>query len=154
MRFKLKACLAVLLSSILICTVSIQANSTPSDIQKYIDDLSLIQQQIFTLTQYIVFPQSEDAPIEAGLNHINTALTTVNTKLNTALSKSTEEPHTRELRLLLNVVNYMYNSLYELELLTKNDSQTEKLLILQNYFNFRVYASNTLNFVKNLLSTS
>jgi len=157
---KSKPLFIIFISLIIMCNVPLQAttftNTTHQQILKNnIDNLTLVQNQIFTLAQKIFFPTSTvDSSIENDLARINNSIDDVNKSLysySTKLSDNSSEK--RDAFLLINAANYIKSSVYELSSLATQASPSEKMLTLERYFNYRVYASNSIRLVANLLSS-
>lgn len=160
MKSKLKLYPILLLTFILIFSASIKASTlnTPSiQVSQYVEYLADIQRRIFTHAQQLTFPSSsgQSSSFSSGFDSITKTLTNMSSDITAELSNANiESGYASELRLLLNAINYIQNSLYELNLLSQSNNSTDKLIILEKYFNFRVYATNTLTFVTQLLSNS
>ena len=137
MKSKLKSYTIIF---VLICATTLQASQIQnSTVQKYLDELLLIQNQVFTLAQRVVCPLEDITTAQhANMLHLENSLDSINKKLTEALTTITENNETsRELRLLLTAVNYIQNSLYELRDYCSKQNAPEKLLILERFFNFR-----------------
>lgn len=119
-----------------------------------IDQLTLIQNQIFALAQKILFSSiAGDSSSKNDTARINSSIDEVSKSLYNYASKlSDDSSEKRDTFLLINAANYIKSSLYELNSLAAQDSPPEKITTLERYFNYRVYATNTIKLVANLLS--
>lgn len=160
MIHKLKLYLAVFISSIFLCSSLLYASEltiAPADIKQYTDELLLLQNQIFSLAQYAVFPIDIPNPseVQSGFNTLDKSLDLIAKDIFTDLSNiSNQSPYINYLRLLLNATNYMHNALYELNSILASTASTDKMLILERYFTFRIAAKDTLLLVTSLLAAS
>lgn len=160
MKSKLKPYAIILLIFILIFSASIKASTlnTPSiQVSQYVEYLADIQRRIFTHALQLIFPSSsgQSSSFSSGFDSITKVLNDMSSDIESELSNANIElGYASELRLLLNAINYIQNSLYELNLFSQSNNSADKLMILERYFNFRVYATNTLTFVTRLLSNS
>lgn len=141
---KTKSLLILLLSSIFLFTTPTQAASMPNIkhremINGYIDQLNLIQNQVFTVAQKILFSSTTSpSSVTDDLNRISTSINAVNRSMyNYVDSLADDTPEKRDILLLLNAVNYIKSSLYELNLLATQPSPPDKLTTLERYFNYR-----------------
>lgn len=159
MKSKIKVVLTMLLAVMLLIRVPIQASEMASAehitaIEKYIDALNLIQGRIFTLAPRIIF-DGEGTSKEANDNEIkilSDVLNTVRKELVDQVGNTTSEGFSeRDILLLLNAVNYMRSSLHELKLLNTQTAVSEKMTTLERYFNFRIYATNSIGLVNKLV---
>lgn len=160
MNQKLKIYLVVFMSSIFLCSSLLYASEqtvTPSDIKHYTNDLLLIQNQIFSLAQYAIFPTDDTNAyvLENSFNNIDKSLDVLAKDIYTDLvAVSNQSPYINNLRLLLNATNYMHNALYELNTILKSTDSTDKMLTLERYFAFRINAKNTFALISSLLADS
>lgn len=143
-------------SLLIVCYSCISATSVDvyhAELTTYIDQLLVIQNRIFTLAKDIVFPDSppSQSNIKERINRLDEHLDTITLELSSKLNVL--DAHDREIRLVLNAINYMQNALFELKCIVSADNSTVKMMDLERFVNFKVYATNTINFVLNLMDT-
>lgn len=160
MKSKIKVLLTLLLAGILMVQIPIQAVGMESAehvqmINKYVDTLTLIQKRIFTLAPKIIFDGVGTSKEENtnGLKILTDTLDSIDKELGDQIGSSTDENFSdRDVLLLLNAVNYMKSSLFELKLLNTQSAISEKMTTLERYFNFRIYANNSIGLVSRLVN--
>lgn len=159
MTHKIKLYLTIFISSIFLCSSLVYASEqtvTPSEIRQYTNDLLLLQNQIFSLAQYAVFPNAttNTTDVQNSFNTLNKSLDTMAKEIFTDLSSlPNSSPYANPLRLLLNATNYMHNALYELNSILTSTDSADKMLILERYFTFRIAAKDTFSLISSLLAT-
>lgn len=162
MKSKIKVLLTLLLAGILIIQIPLQAGEMASNqhvemINNYVDKLTLIQRRIFTLAPKIIFDGEGASEQENanGLKILTDTLDTIDKELGGSLSPDTDENFSdRDILLLLNAINYMKSSLFELKLLNTQTAISEKMTTLERYFNFRIYANNSIGLVSRLVNNT
>ncbi|MDA3730048.1 hypothetical protein PBV87_00785 [Niameybacter massiliensis] len=159
MKKNLKKYTLLILSFSILFNLHVLANSTltskqESEINAYTTELDLIQKNIYTLAQTTVFSNTNDLSIfQNTLSRLEKSLDIISDNISSSLDNLTHDTvFYRDLLLLTNAVNYIKASLYELNLITTQSSSSEKLTTLQRFFNFRVYANNSLRFLNSLQS--
>nr|WP_307992130.1 hypothetical protein [uncultured Niameybacter sp.] len=159
MKSRFKYITIIFLCIILILHPSLYASNasktSDQDMGKYITNLTLIKNHMYTLSQTVVFSWDEDSSADDALMRLNTSLN--NTAKEISLELTDTAPNTplyRNLLILLNATNYLKGALYELEVLSGQNNPAEKIRTLERYFNFLVYATNSIRFFDNLQSIS
>ncbi|MDA3731560.1 hypothetical protein PBV87_08745 [Niameybacter massiliensis] len=158
--FSHKAFIPLLLTTALIfASSSLIASTTDTSshdkiIQRFIDDIQLLQNQVFTLAQSTFKECSKDKSNRiTEINHINSSIEILNKEileyLSTLPSISSQNSDTL---LVQNALNLVKNSLYQIDLLSDATTNLEQFLILQEFFRLRVNATETLVGLRNLLS--
>lgn len=145
----------ILFSSFPMIASTVNITSHDKTISKFVDDIQLIQNQVFTLAQ-LSFEKSPESKstIRNEINRINTSIQSLNEEilvyLSTLPSISSENSDTL---LVQNALNLVKNSLYQIDLLSDATASIEQFLILQEFFRLRVNAAETLLGLKNLISS-
>ena len=73
----------------------------------------------------------------------------INTYYQTLPQNSIEK---RNMLILVNAATLLESSLFQLNALNNTDSDVEKMILLEDYFRFRVEAGDTLNIVSKLIN--
>lgn len=131
-------------------------NAHKENVQAYIEELNILQNQIFSLAQKVVFEQEVNMSyVKDTVKNLNKYLDTLRGKIDSDLIKDSSIENSlymnRDLLMLDNTINYMKSALSELSYLVNQTSGAEKIITLERYFNFKIYAGNTLKFTKNLI---
>lgn len=156
---KFKSYLLIFIASILIFTSSLFATAITNPTYKqtvtnYIEQLSQLQNQVFTLARKATFGSPESkSTFNSELDFINNSLKktmdSMNSYYQTLPPKSTEK---RNMLILVNASTLIESSLFQLNAINNTDSDVEKMVLLEDYFRFKVEATDTLNLVQHLLS--
>ena len=159
MKSKFKLTLTILLSFILIINTSLYASTLPSnsqqDVQQYISNLILLKNNMYTLAQEIVFSWDDTSSADDALTRLHSSLNNTANKIGLNLNSAPQDSSLyRNLLILFNATNYLKAALYELELLAQQNTPSEKIRTLERYFNFLIYANNSIRFFDNLQSIS
>lgn len=147
--------LTILFTSFPLIASNTSISSHDQTIQKFIDDIQLLQNQVFTLAQS-AFENSPEykSTIKNEIKLINTNIQSLDNEilayLSTLPSISSENSDTL---LVQNALNLVKNSLYQIDLLSNSTTSLERFLILQEFFRLRVNAAETLLGLKNLISS-
>ena len=147
------------MASILVFTSSLSAttindNTYKNTISNYIEQLSVLQNQIFALAHKATFSSSNsnssfNTELDTVYNNLNKIYESMTIYYNALPPRSIER---RNLLVLFNAVNLLRGSLFQLDKLNDTQSSLEKMTILENYFGFKLEANNTINTVRSLLS--
>lgn len=131
------------------------SNTSNQDMEKYITNLTLLKNHMYTLSQTVVFSWDENSSADDALMRLNTSLNTTAKEISLELTDTAPNtPLYRNLLILLNATNYLKAALYELEILSGQNNPADKIRTLERYFNFLVYATNSIRFFDNLQSIS
>ena len=158
-KMKFKSYVLMFMASILVFTSSLSATTIKDDtykktISNYIEELSILQNQIFALAHKATFSSSSSSSsfnteLDAIYNNLNKIYESMTVYYNALSPRSIER---RNLLVLFNAVNLLRGSLFQLDKLNDTQSSLEKMTILENYFGFKLEANNTINNVRSLLS--
>lgn len=154
---KFKSSYLILILSILMFSVATHASDIPAVsheelVTGYINELGLIENEIFALAELVnsnQFKSTFNRGSEFLNNKLDTLLNSMSTYDASLPSKSSER---RDIALLLSAANLMRASLLELGQISDNPSDIEITLVLENYFKYRGAAKNSLDAVRGLLS--
>lgn len=149
---KFKSYLLIFIASTLIFTSSLFATDTTNAIYKqtvttYIEQLSVLQNQIFTLAQKATFSSANsDSTFNSELDAMYSTLDQIYGSMtiyyNSLPAKSIER---RNLLILFNAINLLRGSLFQFDELSNTESSLEKMILLENYFGFKIEANDTIN---------
>lgn len=149
----------LLVSAILFTSFPVRASSTTlsshdQTIEKFINDIELLQNQVFTLAQAAFQkPPEYKSTAKDDIKRINTRIQSLNKEILSYLSKYPSiSSENSDILLVQNALNLVKNSLYQIDLLTDASSSIEQFLILQEFFRLRVNAAETLAGLKNLIT--
>ena len=146
------------LSTILIATslsASTASNASHNyTIQTFINNIRLLQDQVFSLAEFALENPSEDKTrLTNSIRAVNSNIESLNREildyLNTLPSISSQNS---DVLLAQNALNLVKNSLYQINLLVNTTSGVERLLLLQEFFRLRVNAAETLVGLQNAIS--
>lgn len=161
MKSKFKRVLIVFMTCLLAFTTCIQAanltnSETQSSVQETIDELLLLQNQIFTFAPKVIFTEGRDkASNQRELEVFRNSLNAITENLRMQLdSVQTDDITSRNMLLLLSAVDFMQSAVIELGIINTQDALVDRMLSLERYFNSRISAINTTQLVQRFINES
>lgn len=153
--------ITLLLSTVIIFSAfPLRASSTNNSyhrqtIQRFVDDIKVLQNQVFTLAE-LSFENSPENQlnIKNQIKIVNLSIESLDKQILEYLSTLPSISYQNSNTLLVqNALNLVKNSLYQIDLLTTATSNLDRLLILQEFFRLRVNATETLTGLENIISS-
>ncbi len=161
---KSKALVSFVLSIAILFTFSLSATDTNdtmlSDaqhkqiIQQFLSEITFLQRQVFDIAQSALRdPSPDDRQLEIRINLINNNIERLNAVIQEYLATVPGvSARNRHVLLTFNVLNLVKSSLYTLSLLIRTTTDAERIALLDEFFNARVTALDTLAILEDLLN--
>ena len=123
-------------------------------IQKFINDIKVLQNQVFTLAQSgLELSPQDKVDFKNKVKIVNSNIASLDKQIVDYLSDVPSiSAQNSDALLVQNALNLVKNSLYQVDLLSNATSNVERLVILQEFFRLRVNAAETLTGVQNIIS--
>lgn len=133
---------------------NINNNEYKQTVLNYIDELLQVRNQVFTLAQKTTFSSEQNkANFNADADIVNRSLNGIIDSMNNYYESlpdnSTEKTN---MLVLFNAASLIKGALFQLSELNKAASDVERMIILEDYFRFRLEATDTMNLVRDLVS--
>lgn len=122
-------------------------------IEQFLSEITAIQGQVFDIAQAALTTNVQvDGRLAVRINLINTNIEGLNKRIQDYLASIPEvSERNRHVLLTFNVLNLVKSSLYTLSLLIRSTNDAERLVLLDEYFNTRVTALDTLQILEEIL---
>ncbi|PHV72219.1 hypothetical protein CS063_01720 [Sporanaerobium hydrogeniformans] len=122
-------------------------------ITQFISDLNTIQNRIFRASQLTIEQPLKSSLLKSELNSINSDITKLRKQVVDYDSTIPNNDLRSSILLLLrSAINDTQNSLYQLDSLSSASNSLDKILLLEDYFQFKKSGEQTLNEVEKRLS--
>ena len=146
--------IAIIFTSVpLSATVSTGSPNHEAVIKGLINEIRQIQREVFDISLLALDnPPLFSQRLAANIARIDNSIALLNRRMTEYLA--TVPPissENRDVLLVINALNLVKNGLYSLNILSTTPENILRIALLDEYFNFRIAANNTLDTVVNLL---
>lgn len=138
----------------IIASSSVPLNEHKKIITQYIQDIRILQNQVFSLFESLVSaPPQDPSNLDSKANFIYSQIQYVDRNitnyLNTVPRLSSER---RDTLIALDALHFLENSFYQLTALIKETDSTKRTQSLEDFYFLRTSTTNTLNSLESIIS--